>query len=489
LLKEIVMKTLAERIVEAEQALVTKKDALVAATKALEAAPDEDSLLHEVEQITLEVTKATASIDALKKAEAALASRAAPNPQTVDDKTGAPAVIQQRAKSGQADDIVWKMGVASVVAFAQRKSLAEVVAERYAGDKALPAVIDHLQKAAVNPATTYVPTWAGELTEEGIWGFLDALNETSVAAALSARSLRLSFGGYNSLKVPRREPNLANPTEPAWVGEGGAIPLTQFSFGSETINRYKLAAITTMTKEIAERSTPQIEGILRSALRDAYAIVLDNALLSAAGAVAGIRPSGLLNGVAALPASVGGGEDAVRADIVALLEALMTARTSLSPVLIINTLDRLKVSMLTSAFSEPVFAAELASGRLLGIPVIHSAHVPRGRVIMVDSAVFTSAFDMPMFDVSEVATVVEADAGAAAPTMANTLAGALGTAGQVPRGGGIDASGNPTGAASAGYTARSLWQTYSLGIRMIAPTSWASLRQPSVAWIDGVTWG
>jgi hypothetical protein len=482
------MKTLSERIIESEAALVQTKDRLVAATKALEAAPDEDSLLHEVEQITVEVNKATASIDALKKAESALASRAAPNQQTVDDRTGAPAVIQQRSKSGQADDIIWKMGVASVVAYAQRKSVAEVMAERYPNDRALPAVFDHVQKAAVNPATTYVPSWAGELTDEGIWGFLDALSETSVGAALSARSLRLSFGGYNSLRVPRRNANLANPTEPAWVGEGGAIPLTQFSFGSETINRYKLAAITTMTKEIAERSNPQIEGILRGALRDAYAIVLDNALLSPAGAVNGIRPAGLLNGVAALPATPGGGEDAVRGDILALLEALMAARTALSPVLIMNTLDRLRISMITSAFSETVFAAELAAGTLLGIPVIHSAHVPRGRVIMVDSSVFAAAFDMPMFDVSDVATVVEADAGAGAPTHANTLAGALGTAGQVPQGGGIDVSGQPTGAASAGYTTRSLWQTYSLGIRMVAPTSWAGLRAPFVAWIDGVTW-
>jgi hypothetical protein len=42
-----------------------------------------------------------------------------------------------------------------------------------------------------------------------------------------------------------------------------------------------------------------------------------------------------------------------------------------------------------------------------------------------------------------------------------------------------------TGAASTGYQARSLWQTYSLGIRMVAPTSWARLR--GVAAVQGLT--
>jgi HK97 family phage major capsid protein len=481
------MKTLAERIIEAENGLVGTKDALVAATKALEASPDEDSLLHEVEQLTTQVEKATASIDALKKAENVLAARAAPA-QTVDDRTGAPSIITQRSKSGQADNLFWQMGAAAFLSHVQRKSIQEILAERYPNEKALPAAIAHITKAGTNPATTFTPGWAAELVEEGLWGFLDAITETSVAAALASRSLRLSFGGYNSLKVPRRNEPGPGQTEPAWVGEGGVIPVTQYSFGASTIDRYKLAAITSMTREIAERSTPAIEGILRSALRDSYSTVLDNALLSNGAAVAGIRPAGLLNGVAALPATPGGGEDAIRGDVKALLVALTSARSSVSPVLMMNNVDRLVASMVTSALSESVFATELAAGRLLGLPVISSANVPRGRLVMVDAAVFAAGFDAPEYDVSDVATIVEADAGAGAPTHANTLAGALGTPGQVPRNGGIDASGNPAGAASAGYTARSFWQTYSVGIRMIAPTSWSLLRPDSVVWIDGITW-
>jgi hypothetical protein len=101
------------------------------------------------------------------------------------------------------------------------------------------------------------------------------------------------------------------------------------------------------------------------------------------------------------------------------------------------------------------------------------------------------AFDTPTFDVSDVATIVEANANGTAPTMAATAAqaaiGAVGTPGQVPVNSGI-AVGGSTGAAMAGYQARSLWQTYSLGIRMIAPTSWHVMMAGSVQASTDSTW-
>ena len=128
--------------------------------------------------------------------------------------------------------------------------------------------------------------------QDSTQGFLDTLKTTSVAAALAGKSQNLNFGGYNSITIPRRNPLGANPTEPAWVSEASPIPLTQYDFGAETINRYKLAAITTMSKEIAQRSTPAIEGLLRSALTESYSVVLDNALLSDLNKVDGVRPAG-----------------------------------------------------------------------------------------------------------------------------------------------------------------------------------------------------
>jgi HK97 family phage major capsid protein len=480
------MKTLAERIQEAQTALVAKKDELVLATKSLEANPDDESLLHQVEELTNQVEKSTASISALTKAEAALADRA----KAATTEVNAPAVISARQKSADEDGIIWKMGAINLIAYAQKKTVEQVLAERYKGNNALAAAIDYVQKTAVAPAMTTVAGWAQELVQNDVRGFLDTLKTTSVAAALASRSLRLNFDGYNSITVPRRNPRAANARhEPAWVGEAGAIPLTQFSFGSAVLSRYKLAAITTFSKEIAERSTPQIESLLRAALSEAYAEVLDDALLSASAAVANVRPAGLLAGLTVGTGDATGGEDSVRADIKTMIGALMATRAGVRPVLMINDMDRLTLGMMTTALSEPLFP-ELSNGRLLSLEVVSSANVPQGTAVAVDAAAFASAFDAPMFDVSDVATVVEANADGTAPTMAGVAGshpGAIGTIGQVPLDGGIPVGG-AAGAAQAGYTARSLWQTYSLGIRMVAPTSWALLRPGSVSALNTLKW-
>jgi len=478
--------SIADRVSAAEAELVQIKDSLVEATKALEAAPDEEALLVQVEELSVQAEKKSATVEALKKAEAALASRAKPVVE-------APAVVSQMKRDSKGDgDLLWKMATAQFIAFSQRKEVGQVLEERYKGASDLAAAIDYVSKSVVNPAMTTTTGWAAELVQTDIQGFLNTLRTVSVAAELASRSQRLSFGGYDSITVPMRNPLGATLTEPAWVGEAGAIPLTQFSFGSTKINRYKLAAITTFTKELAERSTPQIEGLLRDALTEAYAQVLDAALLSNGAAVVGVRPAGLLNGVTGVPGTAGGGEAAVIADMKAAITAMTNARLGARPVLIINTANRLSLSLMMNPLGQRAFADEIATGRLLGVEVISSQHVPANTAILVDAATFATAFDAPMFDVSDVATVVESNATGTAPTMAATAAqatvGAVGTAGQVPVNSGIAVAGS-TGAATTGFQARSLWQTYSVGVRMIAPTSWALLRGPvAVHQTTSITW-
>lgn len=476
--------SISERIAAAEAELVSMKDALVESMKSLEAAPDEESLLVQVEELSAKVEKHSSSVAALKKAEAVLASRAKP--------VEAPAVIPQMKKDATGDgSLLWKMATAKVIAHATKKTEAEVLEKAYGHDDRVAAAADFVQKAVVNPAMTTTTGWAAELVRTDYQGFLNTLRTVSVAAELANRSQMLSFGGFQSITVPMRNPLGATLTEPAWVGEAGAIPLTQFSFGSMVLNRYKLAAITTMSREIVDRSTPQIEGLIRDALSEAYAQVLDAALLSSAAAVVGVRPAGLLAGVTAATGTAGGGEAAVIADLKTAIAAMTAARLGARPVLIIPAANRLSVGLMMNPLGQRAFADEIASGRLLGMEVISSQNVPANTAILVDAAVFATAFDTPSFDVSDVATVVESNANGTAPTMAATAAqaaiGAVGTAGQVPVNSGIAVAGS-TGAASTGFQARSLWQTYSVGIRMVAPTSWGLMRAGAVHSTTAITW-
>jgi len=479
---------ISDRIKASETELVSMKDALVEATKALEAAPDEQSLLIEVEALSDRVEKQASTVAALKKAEKALADRA------VAASPVAPAVISGGIKRDANGDgsLLWKMATAKFLAFSGRTSADEVIATQYADDNRVKAAFDLTQKAVVNPALTSTTGWAAELVRTDYQGFLNSLRTVSVAAELASRSQRLDFGGYDSVTVPMRNPLGATLTEPAWVGEAGAIPLTQFSFGSMRLNRYKLAAITTMSKEIAERSTPSIEGLLRDALSEAYAQVLDSALLSASAAVTGVRPAGLLNNVTTAAGTAGGGEAAVLADMKTMISAMTAARLGARPVLLIPSANRLSLSLMMNPLGQRSFADEIAAGRLLGVEVISSQHVPASMAILVDASTLATAFDTPTFDVSDVATVVESNANGTAPTMAATSAqaavGVVGTAGQVPVNSGIAVAGS-TGTATTGFQARSLWQTHSLGIKMIAPTSWGLMRgATAVQGLTAISW-
>lgn len=482
------MPTLAEKIVAAEAELVTLKDGLVSATDALEGAPDEESLLAQVEELTDQVEKKTAHVAALKKAESALASRAQRT-----DPVNAPAVIphlRQLRDPKKGGEIMWKHATAKLLAYVEKKPVEQIIAERYDDDERVKATYEHnmILKTAVNPAMTTVPAWAGALVREDTRGFMEALTEVSVAAALASRVNALDFAGANSIKIPYENPLAATPTEPAWVGEGGVIPLTSFSFGSLTLNPYKLAAITTMTREIVDRSTPAIEGIVQNLLRKAYAKVVDQALLAlVAPAVVNVRPASLYHGVAATTAGAGTGDENVRADVLALLSKLAAAGLGANPVLIGNKLDFLSAGMMVNAMGEFLFKSDVASNNLMGIPIIGSGHVPLHQLGIVDADYVAMALGAIEFDVSDVATVTEANADATPPTQSVDFTGALATAGQVGVNAGIKV-GPQAGAGAAGVTTRSLWQTYSLGIRMVAETSWGKLNPAAAQYIAATDW-
>ena len=481
------MATIQERIEGAEAELLTLKDNLVAALDELNDTPDSEEALMKSDDLSTRVEKASDHLDSLRRAEKALAERAKP-------AVAAPSMVKH-AGDKPVDGLMFKHAVAKIVGFVEKKDPRQVIEERYNGDMAIKATFDLTSKAAVAPADTTTAGWAAELVQTDVRGFIDTLKTTSVAAAVASKSQVLNFGGAHALTIPRRNALGASLTEPAWVGEGGVIPLTQFSFGSQTLNRYKLAAITTMTKEIAEQANPQIEGLLRNALSEAYSAVLDSALLSTAVAVAGIRPSGIRAGLAGAATGAGAAAgttpgSAVRTDLQAMLGYFQTNRTGSRPVLIMNDQTRLSLSMSVSSLGDYMFRDEVATGRLLGMEIVSSANVPTGLVMMVDADAMAFGLDAPTFDVSDVATVTEANADATAPTQANTgAADAKGTVGQVPADLGQHVTQDGVArVAGAGYTARSLWQTYSLGIRMVAPTSWGILRPGSVAERTAVNW-
>jgi HK97 family phage major capsid protein len=275
------------------------------------------------------------------------------------------------------------------------------------------------------------------------------------------------------------------------VQEGGAIPVGSLTIGASTINRYKLAEILVTTMELRDRAVTSIEEVFRRAMRRAYSRVLDVALLSNSAAVSGVRPAGLLNGLSGGNTGAGdatGGITSVVADIKAMVAAILANNEGAVPVLLLNNQDRMGLTFLTDALGMFTFRDDLNSGNLLSVPVISSGNVPQGVAIMVDASSVAMALDAPMFDISQTATLVMADADATAPSMADDGSGAAGTAGEVQVGVNVVPSAATVAGIGAGYTARNMFQTYSEAVRMIAPASWLMMRSGVVAQRTSIAW-
>jgi hypothetical protein len=223
-------------------------------------------------------------------------------------------------------------------------------------------------------------------------------------------------------------------------------------------------------------------------LQDA-ANLLDTNMLDAVAAVPGVRPAGLLNGIVVGTGAVGGGPAAVMADLKTLMAALYAAGVGAKPVLIVNTASRLNLELMVDGLGHFIWEEELSRGRLKVCDIIDSPLVPAATAIMVDAAYFASAFDPPEIDYSEEASITMANADATAPTQAGAAVGggALGTARQVIPDGGIPVAG-ASGASTTGYTAMSLWQSWSYGIRQVWPCTWGLSRAGAVATLNGLTW-
>ena len=338
--------------------------------------------------------------------------------------------------------------------------------------RAVAAVADN-RSAAINTRRTETRAMLQEdLVPMSIW------------ANLASQGTSLNFNGANSVVVPQM--NVGITADGAWVGEGGAIPLVKGNLTAKRLSRYKLGGIVPITKELQRTSDPQAVEVMRRLLMRVISNLLDSSLISALAENPGVRPAGIMFGVVTTPGAAGGGIAAVIADLKTLVGKFITANVGSKPVLLMNSMTKLSLGLMTNALGQFFLSTEAASSLP---PIIASPIVPAGTVILVDADAFASAFDDMEIDISESATVQMANSDAVAPTHAGAgpLGGALGVAHEVPVDGGIPISGG-NGASIAGSVAISFWQTWSLGIRLVMPASFGITKAGAVQGVTGVTW-
>lgn len=440
------MTTLSQRIEDAQNELNVKRDRLVELSGASEI--DVDAL----DALTDEVDAAERALATLRKTEAKIgagATAAAP---------GAPAIARMplgyRQKEVDGLDLMVRaMVVQGVAAFGPgNKSIDRILDERYPGHEATAIVC----RADQTIGTTTVSGWASELLQTVNSGFLQALTGMSVYPRLRDRGVGLSFDGTGTIKLPRRT---AGGAGGGFVAEGAPIRVGRITTAAAELTPKKMGVIVPFSRELARRSTPAIEAIVRRGILEDTAAVLDAALLDAT-ASSTARPAGLLNGVSAVASGYGGGDHvAVKEDFKALLAPFIAANAADNITVIMNPAQALSIAMMDG----PDNNAGWFSGISSRVNIVESTYATAGRLIaMRNSDFYTAVGDAPEFDINETATVHMEDT-----TPLEIVSG--------------------TGPTTADPV-RSFYQTATVGVRMLMDVSWVMGRPSMVQWIDGTTY-
>jgi HK97 family phage prohead protease len=232
---------------------------------------------------------------------------------------------------------------------------------------------------------------AGSVTgtgSDGNWGMELVGDETGAVADfaefLRKQTLLGKFGtnGIPALRrVPFRVPLLTQGTgaTASWVGEGKPKPLTKLGWSRTTLEPRKIAVIAAVTKELLADSSPAADTMLRDELAAAVVERSDIDFIDpSVTETTDVRPAAITQGITPVEATGTGDADDVRADIRAALGAFMTAKNPpRSAVWIMNSAQAIALGLMTNALGQMEFpGVDMNGGRLLGIPVLVTDHMP-----------------------------------------------------------------------------------------------------------------
>jgi len=324
---------------------------------------------------------------------------------------------------------IGRAALAHVRARTEKTSPAEYAARAWPNDPDVQLVL----RAAAPPLDM---TSAAALVQVAL-AVAPLLTPFSGAAKLFSQGVQVNLG-RGAVTVPG-----AGTVGVKFVGDGKPKPVVQGATTGARLDPHKIAGITVASAELY--SLEGSDALLRMLLAESAGPVLDAAVFSANAASAD-APAGILNGIAPLAANTGGAGANVTD---AFLEDLKTLAAAVAPVagssqikLVVNP-----VSGLSAAYRVPMDVEAR---------MIFTSAIPAGTSIAVVPTAIASSLGVPTFETNEQATLAMNDA--------------------------------PAPGLMADANVRSLWQTASVGIKMILEATWARRSNQGVAWIQGGVW-
>jgi HK97 family phage major capsid protein len=457
---------IAQRITDAQERITSLRDQL---TEHLESIDDNnvtDDQMAVTQTLNEKIATSEKTLVTLRESEQRLAASTEPQAHIANGSSNVTVrnarPFAMPAQKIRPQDYVWRsLAIKALMVAEQRPGLA-ILKDRYGEDDPTKMIFDIVTKAAVAPADTVTSGWASQLVQTSFGEFFEALMPNSIYPRLRALGGSFTFGRNGIISLPTRS---ATPTiAGSFVAQGSPIPVRKGAFTSIQLTPKKMAVISTLTRDIQEHSTPAIEGLIRQAIVEDTAVAIDTVLIDTNAATT-TRPAGLLNGITT-QTPAGTTFSNMVTDLRNLYTVLITGTRGniRNPVWIMGPDVSLAISLKENAGGDFPFKNELTNGTLLGFPVVLSTTMTADTIILLDAADFmTATGDVPMFNVSDQATLHEED----------TTPLAIGTAG------------SPNTVAAP---VRSLWQTDSIGIRMIMDINWTMRRTGVISLLTAPTW-
>lgn len=373
------MKILAEQIAALEETRTEKAQRMeeISQKSMDEGRTMDDAEAQEFDTEDTEVKRIDEELVRLRKLERMKAATAKPVEEQAREneshtiKTGE---ISVRAKDTQ--KLEPGMGFARVarclaLSHVHHKDAAQIAQSIYPGDE---QTIEVIGKASVPAANTVTPSWAGNLINEGgaaFADFVEYLRPTTLLGQVESRLRRLPFDTPVLIQ--------GSGGSGAWVQEGNAKPLTQWTYSRTKLSPLKVAAIAAITKETLMRSSAAADMLIRDELARSVRATIDMTFIDpSAAAVPNESPASILNGVTALTAHGDTGVIGVRCDIQNILTTFADNNMSVAGAFWVMP-ERVAIALhqMVNEIGNVAFPGVTpAGGTLAGLPVYVSNYVP-----------------------------------------------------------------------------------------------------------------
>jgi HK97 family phage prohead protease len=458
------MKTIHEQLAELREALGVKtarlteiKDASATEKRAM--SQDErtefDQLLADVESLGDEIR--------VKQAEALVASTAQPVSHqrsfegAADSRGPAFFVKRQDPDDKYQGQAMTRFFIAKALAYMQIKEGNFVtpgqIAEARWG-KTHPKLVQYI-KAAVAGAGTGSGEWGAELaqSDERYTGdFIEFLYSRTVFDRLPLRPVpsRVHIKGQDGAATGY------------WVGESKAINVSKADFSDVELTPLKVGAIAVCSKEWVMDASPSGEMLIRDSIVEASAQRVDSTFLSTTAATNGVSPAGILNGVT-ITGSAGTDADALRYDIKVLYDIFIAAKNASGLAWVMTPGLAKAISLMRNAFGQVEFPGLTATGGMLeGDAVFTGDNVGAGDLILMKPSDIWKIGDRGIqVSMTDQATIEQDN----------------------------DPQGESDTPTAASATLVSLWQTESIGFKVVRPINFAKRRTSAVAYIGAAEYG